>query len=585
MTHPARRNTAIAVAFLVFAIGLGACGKKEPAPASTAVLGSADSVLRFIPADTPYVVVNPEPLDDELIKKMTGESSAIIASYQIVIREALTAELDSLPPDDPEREEAERVAAVATELMELFSLDGMRAAGFDVNETLAVYGNGILPVLRARLIDGDAFEEAVSRIESEAGASMEKATLDGNSYRYVVSDGTRLILGAFGDYVVMTIAPESFSDEELAMLTGVKLPDENLADSGALADIAREYRYLSNYIGFIDVRRIASTFTGERSGLDEALFAAGDFDTEELSDVCREEVMGMAGIAPRAVFGYSKLDVESMAGSMVIELREDVALGLSALPAAVPGLGMDHGGLFSFGMSLNPAEFRDFYEAQLDALEADPFECELFYDIQAAVPQGRQALAQPVPPVAYGFRGLVAVVDDVDMQALAGNVPPMDMDATFLLAIEDAPSLMMMGTMFSPELAQLGIEPDGEPVLLDVPQAAMLPQIPYAAMTDSLLAISSGENAESRITSIMNSDAPEPAPLLSIAGDAGRDYEMVGQSMAEDLGPEGEQLSPMAQEAIQDSMLSLAEMYDRVIFDIRLTGRGIEIDTEMSFKD
>lgn len=582
MIHHARRKTTVVIALFACAAALGACGKKDEA---TAILGSNDSVLRFVPADTPYAIVNPQPLDDGIVNKMTGESSAILASYEIVMRESLTAHSESLPPDDPERVEAERVAAVAGELMNLFSLEGMRDAGFDVNESFAVYGHGLLPVMRARLLDEDRFEAAVSRIEAEAGESLDTASLDGQTYRYILSDGTRFILGAFGDYVVMTFAPESFGDDELALLTGMELPDKSLADAGTLATIARDYGYLSNYIGFVDVRRIAKTLVGDRTGLDEALFAAAEFDEEEFSEVCREEFMEMAGIAPRAVFGYSKLDLDSMAGSLVVELRPDLALGLTALPAPVPGLGIDHGGLFSFGMSLNPGAFRDFYSAQLDALESDPFECEHFADLQADVAQGRQALAQPIPPVAYGFRGLIAVVDDVDMAALAANVPPMDMDATFMLAIEDAPQLMMMGTMFSPELAELGIEPDGEPVALDVPQAGMLPQMPYAALTDNLLAVAAGENAESRITSLMQSESSEPPPLMSIAGDAGRYYEMVGQTMADDMGPDGEQLSPAARAAIQESMQSLAEVYDRMLFDIRLTERGIEFDAAMSFKD
>ena len=169
------------------------------------------------------------------------------------------------------------------------------------------------------------------------------------------------------------------------------------------------------------------------------------------------------------------------------------------------------------------------------------------------------------------------------MAALAQNVPPTDLDATFMIAIENAPQLMMMGSMFSPELAELDVQPDGKPVALAVPQAAMLPSVPYAALTDDLLAVSMGGDAESRIEDLMTAPVGEPGPLVSIAGDAGRYYDMVGQAMLED--DDTDEISPAAREAIADSMTSLGEVYDRIQFDMRFTERGVEIDTAMSFKD
>ena len=584
MTFPSIRNLAVLAAVATCAFVAG-CSKKEDGPADVpAVLTSADSVLRYIPADTPYAVVNAEPIDDDIVRKMTGETSAMISSYEIVIQEAFRDNVEGLPEDDPERQEAERMAQVLTRVLDLFSLEGMRKAGFDINESVAFYGHGLLPVLRASLTDADSFEAAVAALEADAGEAFEQAELGGQTYRYAdTDDGARVILGAFGDYVVLTIAPDDFTEAELTELIGLELPAESLADSGGLREIAAEYGFTSHYLGFVDIRRIASTLVEERSGLDARLLATAEMDPAEISDVCRAEIMEVANIAPRAVFGYSKIERDGVEGSFVVELRDDIAAGLMTLTTVVPGLGSDLGGLLSFGFGIDPTALREFYSARLDALEADPFDCEYFDEVQAGVEQGRAALAQPLPPVAYGFRGVVGVIDDVDMDSMMRNQPPSEVDASFMVAIENAPQLMMMGSMFSPELAELQIQADGKPVALDVPQAGMLPSVPFAAMTDDLLALSIGAKAETRVTDLMTSATRDPSPMISVAGDAGRYYEMVGMSVMQDEGPD--EMSEATREAVRDSMMSLGEVYDRIQFNIHMTTRGVEIDTTMSFKD
>ena len=51
----------------------------------------------------------------------------------------------------------------------------------------------------------------------------------------------------------------------------------------------------------------------------------------------------------------------------------DIALGLAAIPAAVPGLGQQFEGMFSFGMGANLLAAREFYEARITAVENGAF--------------------------------------------------------------------------------------------------------------------------------------------------------------------------------------------------------------------
>jgi hypothetical protein len=375
--------------------------------------------------------------------------------------------------------------------------------------------------------------------------------------------------------------PEDFHDSELRKLLGLELPKDNIVTAGHLAALAEEFDYLPHYLGYMDFRKIAGSFVAPTPA-NAALLAAGDgFDPDSISDVCREEVMAVAGVAPRLVFGYTEISEDAIVGSGVLELRNDIAAGLMTLPAAVPGLGKDHGQLFSFGMSINPGALRDFYARRLDALEADPFECEYFADLDQNIERGRDMLAQPVPPVVYGFRGFVAVFNRLDTASMAAGAPPLDSDATVLVAIDGAPALVDMGTMLSPELAALDIQPDGKPVPLDVPMAGMLPAIPYAAVTDSLLVVGTGEGADERVRALIAADPVEPLPFMSGAGDAGRYYELMGASMLD----ADESLSPETRDAMQRGFESMAEVYDRMRFDVYFTGRGVEFEAAVTLHD
>jgi hypothetical protein len=580
--HTTSSRAILVLITILFA--LTGCGRDAETPATgvaPAILSSDDSVLRFIPADSPYVLVNPEPIDDSLLRKMTGDAFRFSPGYESAMREALEHEADEYPEGSEEREQAERAADVMAKMLRLLSLEGMREAGFDINGSVAMYGHGLLPVVRAELIDGDAFEAAVESIERDAGHALDAGELDGFGYRYLDDEGTRVVFGAFGDYVVLAVAPTSFTDTELRRLVGLELPAESLAASGKLGEIAAEYGYTSHYIGFIDTQRIAATLVEEEgSELDAVLLGNAGVDHAAVSDVCREEVLEFASIAPRMVFGYRKIADDGIGAAMTIELRDDIAAGLSTLPAMVPGLGRDPGALLSLGMGFDLKAARTFYEARLAAMAEDPYVCEYFADLEASAARGREALTQPVPPVVYGFRGIVAIFDSFDFDAIRG-ARMSEQDAAVLVAIEDAPGLLLTASMFSPELDALEIQADGQPVLLDLPMLASLGEAPYLAMTEDSMVVATGADSGGRIESMLDAESEDPAPILSVAGDAGRYYTMVGEAMSESDA----ELSAETAKSVRESMDALAKVYDRMQLDVHFTKRGVEFELDMTFND
>ena len=571
------------------ALAASACSRSADKEASSALL-TTEGLLQYVPADTPYAFVMAEPMPEDVLDKMRPHIDSILASYRHVL-ELVIGEQTGESGEDPEN--AARVAqfsSVAAEFLNLMSIEGLRNAGLSLKSRSAFYGVGLLSVLRVELIDVEAFEATIARLEEKIGDAMSVASIDGQSYRYLAAAEARLVIAVIDGYLVVTVVPTALSAEQLSVALGLTLPEHNIAAAGVLNEFANEYGYTGHVLGFLDIERLIAIFLDHQPGMNAELLALMDFDGSTLSDMCRAEIREMSGIMPRIVAGYTEISVTNIRSHAIFEIRNDIATGLATLAAAVPGLGKDHGGLFSFGMSLDLLAARDFYLARLDALEADPYECELFAELQNGVAKGRETLNQPIPPIAYGIKGFLAVVDKIEGFDIAKQQPPTDVDMRVLVAIDNAEGLLAMGTMFSPELAALNLQPDGKPVKFEVPQAASQFAAAYIGMTENALGIAVGSNAESGLAELLLETASEPPPILSMQMDAGRYYEFLGESMlvgnvGETADGESVEMPPEVLQAMSDAMTEAGKLFERMSIDILLTERGIEFPTTMKLSD
>ena len=546
----------------------------------------AKDLLQYIPEDTPYVMAFTRPMPDEIMDKFEPAVDKTLSAYRRIMQYQLSEEMLELSAEEGGTEEAEELQAFMDELLSLLSVQGLRDVGIGRDALFAVYGDGLLPVFRVALSDVAQFDAAVARIEAKAPEKLPTATLQGSTYRYLDLDEMRLIVATIKNDAVIAIVPSTYGDERLSRSLGLTKPKNSLAKSKELRALNKEYGFTDHFTGYVDIERIAAAFVGDPSGLNKELLAITEYDPSMLSEQCKAEFIGLAGIAPRMVMGYTAVKSSYVETGMVVELRDDIAAGLATLPAAVPGLGPDQGGLFSFGMSLDPMALRSFYEARLDAMEAEPFECEALGELQAGTAKGREALAQPIPPIAYSFRGFLANVSNIEGMDVATQTPPTSVDASMLFAMENAEALVTMASMFSPEVAALNLLPDGKAKLLDVPQLAAIADQAFAALSAGGLAVSLGEGADANVEAMLEADLAEDKPFMSVAFDAKRYYEFVGQAAMEESGSdEGEEIPMAIRAAIRDVMVSSGEMYERMAFNVHLTDRGVEVNSRMTLAD
>ena len=307
------------------------------------------------------------------------------------------------------------------------------------------------------------------------------------------------------------------------------------------------------------------------------------YDASELSDVCKAELRSLAKVAPRVVTGYEEVSAEMIRSTTVVELRRDIGTEFKRFAAPVPGLGLTYDGLFSFGMSLDAEAIRSFFDTHVAALREDPWECEHLADLQDGLfATSEQALAQPVPPVLYDFRGFLAVVEDMQGFDLGRKQPPDSMDASFLLAIDNAQGILALGQAMIPQLAEITIEPDGKAHRLDLTEAGAGVDSAWIGLTDSAIAVSVSEDGETILPELLRADAATPPPFMSVGVDAARYYTLLGEAMHES---EDEEMSDAMRDALSEVMNVAADFYERLQIDVTFTDRGIEIDTDMSLAD
>ena len=565
-------KTILAFSFLLLATV--ACTDSSDKTGSAPALGAA--LLQYVPADAPYVFAVLDPLPDEVADKLEPKIDAILRSYAEIMTARVEAALAIHSESAEGAGKREEMSGTLEALGSLMSIEGLRGAGIQRDSEVVLYGVGLLPVLRMTLSDGDLMDAAIARLEEMAKGGMSVATIAGQPYRYAGDDEGRVVVAVIGDELVLSVVPADSPDDLLKSVLGLTLPANNIADSGELQKIIDNNGYLTHSVGLIDFERIVATFLDDQSGVNEELLARMGYDGSILDDVCRSEIREMSGIFPRIVTGYTEISVDRFVSNTILEARSDIAAGLATLPAPVPGLGSDQGGLLAFGLSVDLPAAREFYTARLDALQADPYECELFAELQAGLEQGRTALNQPIPPIAYSFKGFLAVVEDIKGMDLASNQPPTSADLRVLVATDNAAGLLAMGAMFSPEIAALDIKPDGKPVRFELQRLAGAVDAAFVAMTDTALAFSIGQGVETRLGDMFSAAVNEPHPFTSMEMDGARYYDFISKTMV--VVDEGEDPAPEElKAAIGETMVAFGAAFSRMRVRVEVTERGIEI--------
>ena len=487
---------------LLFAASLAACGTSRKDLAAP---------LAYVPADTPYVFANIEPIP----------ASAMDAYGDMLkpAQEAYARMLDDVRADIGQSgdsdEDKRKLLALIDLAADKLTIEGWERIGFTREGRMAMYGVGVMPVLRVELGDPEKLRAFIGELEALAGTPLPTAEVDGHNYWRLAPDGGKsfaLVMAIIDRHLVLTV--DAGADiAALPDLLGLRQPARSLLASGELEQINREFGYTPYGSFLLDTRRLATALLGAE-GRDTWFTRSLADEGKTVSAVCRSEFMGMAEHLPRMLGGYTRLDGSAIDSHGLIELKPAVAQAFQGMTAPVPGLG-SHDGAFSadvgFGLKLD--KLAEFLQAQAMAITSAPYECEMLAGLNSGAAQLSSQTAGLYMAAGW-FTGMRVVLERMEWDN--GIMPdPDSIEGAMVIASPSPMGLIGMLKGFMPQLAALDLKPGAAPQPLPLQDMGAGEAPPsWIALTDSALALGFGSDAGTRLPAFLSAATPARAPLL-----------------------------------------------------------------------
>ncbi len=469
------RLTVRLAALIAVAVLLSSCSKPP----------AADSPLAYAPADTPYVYGNLEAVPaatvEQLSKPMQDYWPTLFDLYETLLKDAKPA------IDDTSRKIA---TALLEEIKTHNSWDKLRQIGLKPDARVALYGVGLVPVLRMELGDAAAFKAEVARVEQNAGAKLPVARTGDQEYWQPGNDTLSAAIAVQGNYLVITAFPPKASDALKQALLGVKRPDRSIADAGTLQALAKQYSYSAYGEGFVDFVRLVEILSQPLSGSDAEFAQALGLPAITSDAACRAEYLEIAHKFPRVVFGAEEMSGQRMRIATQLEIDTRIAQQFASAIGAAPGTGAASEGAIDFSLALPVLKLKDFWIAQADAVAAKPYACATLHSLNEGFATSKAKVDVVVPPPVSDLTGLRASVSKFELAHGASTTP--DVAGKLLLALSNPMTSVGIAQLAMPELQKIKIAADGKPVVL--PADLLPPNAPplTVAMSDKAIAFATG---------------------------------------------------------------------------------------------
>jgi hypothetical protein len=407
-----------------------------------------------------------------------------------------------------------------------------------------IYTLGAVPVYKLPIETPQALWNTLDQQEQKAGISHQKVKLGTVEYRrYEVADvqdpqkGMGLVVAVIDNVLTITIdVPMLGEANPLKMALGLEAPAHNILDTGRLAALQSKYGESANSFGLIDHQQIIKGLTtadGNLMARQLKLFENERMMKELRSPACHTEFTQIAQNWPQSVV-FAEYTVEDdkarIDGGFVVESKNQVIL--EALQSMRGVLAESNGekSMFSVALGLDVATLAPAIGKIWTDLTTPQYQCSILAEAQREM-RGQN----PAPAIsmgagmANGLKGLSMEMFglDVDMNGQYG--PELgQLDALFSISADDPNMLLQTAQMFMPELAQIQIQPDNQPVNIGglLEPYAGKPMNVFARLNGSHLTLYSGDSAAAASEKVMAQPLTANG-LLSFTMDSERVLEVI----------------------------------------------------------
>ena len=480
------------------AVVLAACNKP---PAAN------DPPLAFAPADTPYAYANLEPVPkavtEQWSKPMQDYWPTLFSMYEGILNDAKT---------DLDEHTRKIVMALFEEIKTHGDWDKLRAIGVKPDGRVALYGVGIVPVLRIELGDPAAFRAEVARVEQAAGAKLTVAHTGAQEYWQVGNDLLAAAIAIEGTHLVVTVMPPKASDSLKQTLLGITRPAHDLAAAGTLAALAKQLGFSPYGEGYVDFVRLTERLSKPLEGSDAEFARTLGLPATAADATCRREYAEIAQRFPRLTIGAVEMSPQRMAIRTQFEIEAGLAGRIAAAVGAAPGSGDANVGVLDFSLATPILKLKDFWLAEAAAVSAQPYQCATLKPLNESFAQSAAKIDTTVPPPFSDLTGVRMTVDKFEFNTTAGAVPKVS--SKLLIGSTNPMAALAMAQLAIPALQKLKVAADGKPV--PVPAAALPPQVPpvFVAMSANAIALATGDGESDTLPAFLAAPSAPAATFL-----------------------------------------------------------------------
>jgi len=580
----------------VLALTLASCGNSENDVASTAA-ENTNQLLAYVPASSPYVVANLQPVSDEIIDTFLARAQPALDAMQSEISTGLqTLETESMAEtDDLNRMAARLMHAVLRELDGNLNRAGLERLGFDLQSHKVIYGMGVFPVIRLGLSDAETLRATVQRVLDNAGISATEQDYQGVKYWRLSEDDASdspagLYIAILSDHLAISLFPPLAEDELLPAFLGQDMPVDSDAAT-RLEKLNADNDYTPFGSGILDLNLLLDALTTPDTPLARALAASGNTRFADLAPECLAEAREIVSHTPRFTIGTTELTTEAVGIQYRVETEATLAGELAALVADIPLADPLSKKFLEFSFGMRLGALRDFLRDRMAAIQEKPFQCEQLHDLNTRAAEAFASLNQPMPPLFNNFRGFRASLTrlSIDDDYTSGT------EGVAAIHVEQPQMIVGMGQMFLPDLAELPLEAGKPPVRLPESMLPMPGVVAFAAVTDDAIGLSLGEGEQDALPAYLAQKAESDGTFLSTSYDlsAYLDFSQGLQDRVSDMqsdpGVTDSDSEPEVHQRAFESIAAAAQKAfgdaaDRSHLTLRFTADGFEANSRMTFK-
>lgn len=530
-----KTKLSIAITLALISAGLisGCSDDNEPAATDSqqeAPKNNAAPMLKYIPADSPYFMASRETLSEQEAFAIY-QSTQPMTSFESDLDE-MRAALPHVQDDDVLYTFMTLAIALGEELIGVESIEDVHALGMKMSPQAALYGLGILPVLRMELQDEGAFRTTLQRVLTKANITLSKATTNDTEYRVLTPEGQlKIILVIKDQQLIVSVVPENASDELLDQVLGKTLPDSNIDDTNALAELEQRYDFTPYGAGLLSSSRLLGELSTPTHPGTLALMEAVDEEPLNLSG-CQADIDRLTGRFPGLAMGISEYNTDRVETNFILRTDEGIVSDLRGLTTQVPGLGSS-AGMANFGLNLDLPVLIETIQKYARELRETPFSCDELQDLNNSWRDISMAINNPITMmIGPSLSGFHARLDNLKMV----NGEPV-IAGMLTLASQNPMGLLSTISTFMPELQALELAPGGEPQKIE--SMMLPPEAPaiYAAMSDTAIVLGAGISDQALLQEGLDAPVSE-RDLLAYGYLTGEFYRSLADIMEKSPSPE-----------------------------------------------